>query len=326
MIRPYHLRDWRLLNRLSKCSIPLNISTALLEQVTPFQHIFLRQLWQRHQSTYVWRPRSDNIEAFVNYRTVDKGTKGQLSWLGATHPINDDRLLPLLEKLTIVMGKANIQRIVADVPEDSDQYLLLRRSGFMPYGRQAIWKLSQFDHLDQIDTVEMVRPIAEWDVDVLYTHVVPKMIRMVDPYPTFSKQGWGQYQQHDLVAYAHVERRKLGMMLHLFVSPTADIDLVAFIKGIVTRQKKIPTLPLYCTIHAHQHWLNNPLQKIGFDYISTQRLMVKHITQQVHHAVTSLEDMLAKQHAKARTLPLYGHSQLSPQHVETDKIDKINLF
>ncbi len=332
MIRSFNLRDWRLLNRLSERSVPLNTSTVLLEQSTPLQGVLFHQLLRRNQLIYVWRPNARDAEAFVQCRLSKNGTQGRLQWIGSALPsqrdqenakrVHEDIWLPLLERLTIVMGDAGVQTMIAEVPEDSDVFRVLKQAGFASYTRQDVWTLPRFRGPGHTGVVQEMRPTSEWDVEVMYTHVVPKMIRMVEPHPPLAKDGWVRYEGHDPVAYAHIEQGKLGMMLRLLVRLTAEINAVSLLRGIVARCTPTPELPLYCTVRNYQDWLNHPLQEIGFEHLGSQVVMVKHTVQQVRHTVTSLEEVFAKQGAKARTSPSRWHGRDVAQQVKTKTTTK----
>lgn len=317
MIRSFHTRDLLLLNRLSGRSVPLNTSTVLLEQSNPLQGALMHQLLRRNYPTYVWRPRARDAEAFVQYRVSEGGTVGQLLWIGSDLPskrqqaadsnVHDDVWMGLLERLTIVMGDAGVQSMVAEVPEDSDVFRVLKQAGFAAYTRQDVWKLTHLRGPGNVNVVQAMRPTAEWDVEVMYSHVVPNMIRMVESRPPLANDGWVRYESGDPVAYAHVKQSKHGMLLWLMVRLTAEIDPVSLIRGIVARKQPTPELPLYCVIRNYQDWLNRPLEQSGFQHIGSQVVMVKHTVQKVKSGVTSLEEVLAKQGAKARTSPSQWH-------------------
>lgn len=301
MIRSFQFHDWNLLKRLYPHSVPLSVSSLLLNPTSPLYQAITHQWFDRDLLTYVWRPKARDAEAFVQLQLCNDQTQAYLQWIGSTSKSNtnvkeDDRIiwLDLFERLLIELGDRGVQTVIAEVAEESDVQATLKQAGFVNYARQDIWCLTQLpnNHQAPLGLMYTPRTTHEWDVALFYSHIVPNMLRFVEKSPPAFEECWVHYEGVDLVAYATMQIGKIAQRLHLFVDLSAETDTDLIVASIIAQHPPTPKLPIYCCVRSYQDWLNNALRRNGFEYYGSQVMMAKHTVQFVVKPEHSLEKLL----------------------------------
>lgn len=302
------MRDWGVLHRLGKQSTPLNATHVLTQQATPLRGAFLQHVWYRDLLTFVWRPNLVSPSGFVQCRLNEARSHAHILWIGTPHTgdpntLDEQMWLELLEQLTFQLGQQGIQSVIAEAEEASAEQAILREAGFAVYTRQDIWQTTS--ESDRVDVVpKLLRPrksTDDWDVELLYAHIVPPMIRMVEPHPPSGEDDWIYYEGSELRAYVTRSEGALASWVRVFVSLDAKVDATELVAEALALSPVSAEKPLYCCVRNYQDWLNFPFQKNGFQLFANQAVMVKHTVQHVKKPTTSLEAVLQTNGATAQT-------------------------
>jgi hypothetical protein len=298
MIRPFQLRDVGLVRRLGDRGVVFQTQDALTTIQHPVRDA-LANLLVGGRSTYVWKSRKPNAAAFVQLDLDDGRPNAHLTSIGLEVHDKDgvvaeqDIWLPLLDQLVELAGQKGVHNLIAEASEDGPELPLLRHAGFVVYTRQDIWINDQEvpDHADE-RLVER-RPVDDWDINVLYSNIVPGMIQSVEPGPPLQTgRNWVLREEDELTAYVHVQRGPVADWMRLFIHPNARTKPRRIIAAALHAQPPTIDHPVFCCVRRYQSWLLSALEKSGFRPWGSQAVMVKHIVQQVRASKSTVEHVM----------------------------------
>lgn len=317
MFRPFQLRDVALLRQLNDRSLPLNAALMLTQPSTPLRGALAHQLLRRNSPTYVWRPRGSSVKAFVQFKLNEDKTQAQLLWLGSAESkrrqviATKEVWASVVQQLAIQLSQVGVHSLVAEVAEDGPEQVILRDIGFSNFSRQTVWTLTANDVIATYNgnLMQQRKRTHDWDIELLYAHTVPNMIRMIEPHPPIGKNGWICYEGHQLAAYANMESGRKGHWLQMFVSLDAKVDAKTIVSSIVQQNPPTPDMPIHCVLRNYQEWLHSALEHSGFQHRVSQAVMVRRTVQHVQKTESSLEKVLQGNRARAQTTPIIHKSQ-----------------
>lgn len=295
MIRPFHLRDLALVYRLSERSIALDVETAVTSDTHPLRGALVSFLVGRHKRTYVWQAQDGDARAFVQLHILrDNHPSAQVVCLGTeaaneTGLIDEAIWLPLFDQLVAEIGRQGIHSLVAEVSETGAEMPILRRAGFAVYTRQDIWRINHIENKYNSGILDVRRAVDDWDIQLLYANVVPRLIQLVEPLPPLSdEQSWLLRENGELVAFVHLHEGPSASWMRLFLHPNLSKPVQEVVGAALEKSQVSEEHPVYCCIRRYQSYLQTTLNDMGFDHWGSQAVMVK---QTVHPLP---QDRLAK--------------------------------
>lgn len=313
MIRPFTLRDLALVYRLNEQTVPLHIETALIEKGHPLRDALINMLVGGHFPTYIWKGEEEGAAGFAQLHLGEDKTTAQLVYIGLdgdSRTVSEQppaHWLPFLEQLIAEVGRQGIHNLTVQVDEKAPELVWLRQSGFAIYTRQDIW-LAEPESVSlpaSEPILQARRQIDDWDIQLLYANLAPRLIQLVEPPPSLGLgQSWLLREKGELVALVHVVQGRTGNWMRLFVHPNAETSterVIADSCQLIGFDKQ----PLYCCVRRYQSWLQTPLEKSGFRHWGSQALMVRHT---VHHAQVPAAP---KPLTKLETQPIAGPTNFS---------------
>lgn len=323
MFRPFHLRDWGRLSRLSINSVPLNASLILTYPTSPVRGAIGHRLLRRNFPTFIWRDASSGPSAFAQLHMSKDRTQANVLWVGSS--LDGGRVRKsaetwthqavwqaLFDELAIYLGQRGVQHLIIEAREDSAEAGILREIGFANYSRQDVYKLEQAQPTSS-SVAKLLTPRRrsdDWDIEKLHAHTVPHMIRIIEPHPSIHPDSWIYHENNELVAFANHRTGHSADWLQLMVRLEADADPTDIINDAIIFKPPAKGRPLYCSLRHYQSWLRTPLEKNGFRQIDSQVVMVRHTTQAVKtKVVSSLESVLQAQGATVKTVPYVRKSK-----------------
>ena len=232
--------------------------------------------------------------------------------------LSEDMWIAFLEQLIKRAGEKGIQSLVAEVDEFGDELQTLRHAGFAVYTRQDIWSydLQNTPPSTKDSGIKLVKATAEddWDINLLYSNIVPPLIQLVEPAPTGDdlQDIWLLREGNELAAFIHCTDGPAGIWARLFVHPNAHARGTDIIQTAVRALPQNRTLPLYYCVRRYQSWMQRALQNAGFTHMSSQAMMVRHTVKHVRHKQTPTLSEEMKKKAVAATNP-NGFGQTTKQ-------------
>lgn len=325
MVRLFNLRDLALVHRLSERGTLLHAETALTRRWHPLWGALHSLFANGDDVTYVWRDGNTEGAGFVQLQISEDHSRAQLICLGATSSEDPKRAyqddlplahatedldqtvwLALLDGAVADIGQRGVHSLVADVDEDGPELVMLRRAGFVVYTRQDVWVLeTELLETGEQDLLEPYRPEDDWEMALLYAHIVPPLIQMVEPAPPEHGVLWVlRDESQELAAYVHVQDGPGAAWLRFFIHPNAQAETAGIVSAAVKVASPRADHPVYCCVRRYQSWLQTYLQASRFEPWSSQAVMVKHTVHPVRDEQTSLSTRLATQSATAPPTPM----------------------
>lgn len=324
MIRFFNLRDLPLVHRLAEKGVVLEAEAALTDIPHPVRSALLNRLVGRQYFTYVWKSENDQGAAFVQVRCLDDCSTARLIFLGAAsntenpdnqNNIEEDIWLPLLDDLIAATGKRGAHNLIAEVDETGCELPVLRKAGFAVYTRQDIWMNDSYG--DTLEPAELrdYREIDDWDVFVLYSNIVPRLIQSVEPNPPISSGvNLVLREGNELTALVHLNKGPSASWMRLFIHPNADTKPKKIISTALKSGKPSKERPVYCCVRRYQSWLQGPLQEAGFRFWGSQAVMVKHMTKAVKQQASVKQLGLEAQAVPGSSTLVQGFSHSKGNH------------
>lgn len=325
MIRPFQLRDLPLLHRLGARGVALHTESTLTGRNIPLwdavRHLFLGDQFP----TYVWKARDGSASGFVRLRLLIDAPHAQIVYLGAKPRraktiTNEIMWGALLEDLVVEVGRQGIHSLEAEVSEVGAELPILRRAGFAVYTRQDIWVLRQFDVNDDPSAMlRRRRSVDDWDIQLLYSNTVPRLIQLVEPAPPLK---WGEIwvlrEDEELTAFIHVADGPSTTWLRFFLHPNTKSKTEEIVTAALRLRPPTFNRPLYCCVRRYQSWLQTSLESKGFQLWGSQAVMVKHTVQRVEKSKVDLTVVLESPVVRPGPTTLLercGHKKTWPQNM-----------
>lgn len=309
MIRPFNLRDWALVHRLSEQGVLLHTESALTRNLHPVRDA-LFSIVGGDFPTYVWKAERGGVAGFVQLYVEDESQNAHLLYLSSTadqivssdgedngsvgrakRVINETVWLSLLDKAVIEAGRQGFQSLIAEVSETGAELPVLRRAGFAVYTRQDVWVLKEAKNERQVKILSPRQSTDDWEIQLLYANTVPRLVQLVEPMPPLHDgEGWVLRESDELTAFIHIRSGPVATWMRLFIHPNAEAQADEIMAAAL--QVNPPTLshPVYCCVRRYQSWVQHALQRTGFELWGSQAVMVKHM---VHHLQKPIPDLAA---------------------------------
>lgn len=332
MIRPFHLRDVPLVLRLSEQGVSLHSESALINQVHPLRGALFNLLAGGEFPTYVWKAESGDGAGFIQLHLREDSHSGHILYLGATAvdkerngqnaaTVNEDVWLPLLDQAVVEIGQRGIHSLVAEVSETGPELPVLRRAGFAVYTRQDVWMVVHRGETNNGQSRSILQPrraVDDWDVQLLYANIVPRLVQLVEPLPPLNTgKSWILREGSELTAFVHITEGEVATWLRLFVHPNAESRANDIVNAVLQLRRPQPDRPMFCCVPRYQSWLQGVLNRSGFEYGGSQAVMVKHTVHHLRRPLPELTAVLESQGISASS-PIvqryYGHHGGRTQH------------
>jgi len=327
MIRLFQLRDLPLVHRLGDGGFVFDAESAAISYPHPVRSALINRLTGRNYLTYIWKHDEKPSSAFIQVRCEEGCSAARLLFLGTSdthevdsseHELDDDVWLPMLDELVVVSGERGVHSLIAEVNEVGPELPMLRRAGFVVYTRQDIWiKETNQDDADT-GTLKPFDSVDDWDVFVLYSNIVPRLIQSVEPNPLISSgENWVLREGHELAAFIHTNTGRVATWMRLLIHPNATTKPKLIVRAALATSKATQDHPVYCCVRKYQSWLQRPLEDEGFKYWGSQAVMVKHMTKAIKQQPQLNELGLEAQAVTSSSTLVQGFSQTNGKQSRT---------
>lgn len=281
MIRPFDLRDVQLVRQLEGAEVALDSRSALIEARRPLWDAMLAYLIAGHGApTVVLRDRRNGqtIRAFGQVRICARRPQARLAAVACSSGEHEEMVwAQILDELTALAGRYGAHTVLAQVADDDPRFAVLRRSDFLVYTRQEIWRLTSAGADPATERLRRERSADRWGVQQLIANTVPLLIQQIEAAdPTGLGLVW--LEKGDLMAYVCVHRGSHGHWIQTYLHPQGDEEAGSLILEAVSHCVPSFEAPLYCCVRRYQEWLNRPLADLGFEWMGSQAVMVRHTT------------------------------------------------
>jgi hypothetical protein len=223
-----------------------------------------------------------------------------MAFLGPSEAFQSPAAARLLDGLAKAAGRRGAHHMLAEIDQRSEVFELFRRAGFAVYARQRIWRLSTPLSRGGPPEGSAWRTMRETDLDAvrhLYANIVPALVKQVEPPPGSSGRGLVYRKNEELLGFLDVDYGPLGAWLQPYIHPAAERadDLLA---GFLTHPSSRTTAPIYLCVRSYQAGLRENLERLGFEALSDQAVMVKRLAvslrEDARQALPTLEGVQPK--------------------------------
>lgn len=201
----------------------------------------------------------------------------RLLYLAPLAGLTQPGLLPLIEHLSGEAGSWGAFHIVAEVEEDSDTFLALRKSGFSVYAWQRIWDVSQINGHETPIRWQKAQSLNLHAIQTLFYQIVPPLLQPIEPTPKFAS---GLVCNEGARCYVSLAQGAAGVLASPLIHPEATgvpEKISALVRQIPAHGKK----PIYLRVRSYQAWLEPALEDLGAKSGPRQAVMVKHLARLV---------------------------------------------
>ncbi len=238
------------------------------------------------------------------YRLGDRSAR--LSFLTPENAAGVSSVSRLVESMAHVAGEWGAFNLLAELDEQSDALIGLRRAGFAIYARQRVWKLpaGSPNGKNEPSSWRPVTRVDESSIRSLYQCLVPPLAQGAEAFPLQRFQGFIYKQKDEVLAFVEGIHGPRGIYLIPLVHPTVE-DVSGLLAELPQRLSPVLKRPVYIAVRSYQSWLENALEETCTVVGPRQALLVKHLA-----------------HIQ-RVFASNGHRLASLEHVKTEPTSPI---
>lgn len=206
----------------------------------------------------------------------------KLLYLAPSFKLDDPNLPALIEHLAAQAGEWQAFHVLAEVDENNDVFMALRKAGFAVYAWQRVWDVSPIQKTESGSGPGWmrVRSVDLPAVQRLHYQIVPQLLHSVDPAPRLPN-GFIYSDGH---CFANVSYGVYGVVLTPLILPSeGDVSekIVSLVSSLPDRRGR----PVYLNVRSYQAWLEPVLEDLGAKASQRQAVMVKYLARPVKEGV-----------------------------------------
>lgn len=251
-------------------------AAGLLAYMNPARHVYSAIANGEHESV---------LGGIIHSRDE---TFAKLLYLAPSSQLGHPDLPELIENLSAQAGEWGAFHVLAEVDENSEAFVPLRKAGFSVYAWQRMWEITELNsnsHAEPAGESEAwtragsVHLIA---IQSLYHQIVPPLLQPVEPQPK-SSIGW--ISNDGAKCYVGMAQGVYGIVLMPLIHPEAR-DVSAKLAVLINNLPDRKNRPVYICVRSYQAWLEPVLADLGAQAGQRQAVMVKHLARLVRESPT----------------------------------------
>ncbi len=318
MIRPFHLRDVRLVARLQQVGISLDVEEQLTHPRSPLKSVLIDSIFSPHvgPSTFILNQQDENgsLLGLAQMRarpgrperdvvfmspSLDAGNGSHASWQR------------LLTHLCIRTAERGNFRLYAGLPVGSEELHLFKNVGFMPYSTEEIYQLTpdayQRLSLKSALALRLQQSSDGWGLQKLYGTLTPRPVQNAEGLAqgrwSVTQRRWGELgrregyvweEEGELLGALYLRSGKRGVWIRTRLHPDALDQAENLGKAALGLIATKATLPIYFAVRQYETGWQTVLTDLGFRPFTSQVLVVKPMTVRVREKTPSLMHALEK--------------------------------
>jgi hypothetical protein len=283
--RTITLVDLPLLRRLNN-SIVLDSETGLTRDARGAKSALLSNiLFPRGIYTLVARANTQQVVGQFRYRADD--LNAHIVYLAPNFSEEAETpehtvWLHILDAMAREAGKHGAHALIAEIEPDSPLFEIMRNARFATYARQTIWRHSPFKVEREGLTVELKPETSSDQIGImaLICSTIPTMLQQIAA-PQGDLLGYVYRKNGQVEAYIALSEGAQGIYLLPFIHPDVVDEAEQIIQAAIAHTEHAARLPVYVCVRGYQSWLEDRLQRLGFERWIEQAIMVKHITARI---------------------------------------------
>jgi len=218
-------------------------------------------------------------------------TFAKLLYLAPSSQLGHPDLPELIENLSAQAGGWGAFHVLAEVDENSEAFVPLRKAGFSVYAWQRMWEIKDVAELTPNSNVEPTGKSDAWTrawsvhlaaIHSLYHQIVPPLLQPIESQPR-SSISW--ISNDGAKCYVGVTHGTYGIVLMPLIHPEAR-DVGAKLAVLISNLPDRKNRPVYVCVRSYQAWLEPVLADLGAQAGQRQAVMVKHLARLVRESPT----------------------------------------
>lgn len=300
MIRPFRLRDILLVKQLQQSGTPLDIEEQLTQPRSPLHSALADKLFRPHSgsSTFLFDQKTEQGRTLglAQLRSRPGQQERDVVFMTPTLGAGNGEYAiwqRLLAHLCIKTGEQGGLRLFARLSAGGNEIQLFKHVGFNEYCQEDIFQLESPNNSQIWQPRLLFRPqISEdgWGLQKLYTMLTPRLVQNAEGLAQGQwalPQRWGEQGQRkgyiwevegEIMGALHMRIGNQGIWMRSLLHSGCLDQLEAFIETALSLTKPYASLPIYFAQRQYEAGWSNILPLLGFYPITSQSLVVKHLT------------------------------------------------
>ncbi len=334
MIRPFYLRDSRIVARLQRIGTPLDIEEELTYPRSPLRSVLADTFLSPHtgSTTFILNQPDDNgtSRGMAQMRSRPGRPEQDVVFIApALDTGNGSHAIwqRLLTHLCVQTAEQGGVRIYARLPEQSEELQLFKNVGFLEYGQEEIYRLNPVPkgQREYVKSNLKLRPQQAsdgWGLQKLYASLAPRPVQNAEGLAqgqwALPHHHWGEQSRRDgyvwevkgeLWGALHILSGKSGYLIKTLIHPDALDQTEALGQAALSLTRNHPHRPVYFSMRQYEAGWRHILPSLGFEPFTSQILTVKHMTVRVRGKTPVLMPALEKGPSEGAVTSTVSHSQ-----------------
>lgn len=185
-----------------------------------------------------------------------------------------------MEALVKEAGSWGAKQIVAEISPDAAYFPEFRKSGFVVFSKQRIYRFTSPHHFQSGVNIHW----RIWTSDdipavrTLYQTLVPPLIQPIEPLTRLETLGLVCYdEKRELQAFADLVYGPVGVWVLPFVHPQSSLDTTGILLQLVLDLPDLNGRSVYLASRSYQPWIDSALESSPAERGSEQALLVRYI-------------------------------------------------
>jgi hypothetical protein len=282
--RTMSLVDLPLIRRLTANGTVLDSEMCLTRDARgPHSLLLSSLLFPRGIHTLIARSETQPVVGQFRYRPDD--LIAHIVYLAPSldNEIDNTVWLHILDAMAREAGKHGAHSLLAEVETSSNLFETLRMARFATYARQIIWRHEPI----QIESAPEIKLEDESSNDQigilsLLSATVPTLLQQIAA-PSSEMLGLVYRKNGRIEAYIGVSEGSHGIYLLPFIHPDISVEAESILTAAMHRFERSAKVPIYVCVRSYQSWLNACMERMGFEELLEQAVMVKQIAIGIRH-------------------------------------------
>jgi hypothetical protein len=335
LIRPFDLRDAKLVTRLQQMGTPLNIEEQLTHPRSPLRSALINNALSPHAgpSTFILDQKDENgrllglAQMHARPGRPEQDVVFMSPALDAAGNGNHAIWQRLLSHLCVQTAERGYFRLYASLPMDSEEFHLFKNIGFLEYSQEDIYQLAPAPKRACYKTILPLRPQCAndgWGLQKLYAALTPRPVQNAEGLAqgqwALIPRRWGEQgrlkgyvweEEGELLGALRIRSGKRGYWIRTLLHPDAldQAEMLARAALNLTINNN-PRLPVYFSVRHYEVGWRSILTNLGFEPFTSQTLVVKAMAVRIRDKSLALLPALEKSPSEGAPTTAISHSQI----------------
>jgi hypothetical protein len=232
----------------------------------------------------------------------------------------------LLTHVCVQTAEQGSLRVFARLPGQSEELQIFKHVGFLEYAQEHIYQLNEASDRVTFSSQLELRPQESrdgWGLQKLYATLAPRAVQNVEGLAqgqwALAKRRWGEQGRRygfvwefdgEIMSALHIREGKRGYLIRTLLHPDALEQAEALGRAALSLSSINPRLPVYFAFREYEAGWSHILPSLGFEPLTSQRLVVKHMTVRVRGRSSVLRSALEKSSTEGAATTVVSRSGL----------------